>query len=115
MTEGQASETVHSAVPGATIFTGRALEHLAVGIAHEIAGVPVRDVTASLSDERGSLRVSVTVPAALAETGGVTLVESGDELRQGLINGMRELAGRTVSIVDIRYSGVRRTRQKRVR
>ncbi|MBT2484972.1 MULTISPECIES: hypothetical protein [unclassified Microbacterium] len=114
MTTGHAPETVHGAVPGATIFTGRALEHLAVGIAHEIAGVPARDVAVTLSDERGSLRVSVTVPVAVAENGGATIVESGDELRHGLIDGMRNLVGRTVSTVDIRYAGVLRTREKRV-
>lgn len=115
MTADHASEPVPSAVPGATIFTGRALQRLAVGIAHDIAGVPVRDVTVSLSDDRGGLRVAVTVPAAVSADGEKTLEESGDTLRRGLIEGMRDLGDRHVSIVDIRYSGVRRNAEKRVR
>ncbi|MFK3676477.1 hypothetical protein ACI2IP_02015 [Microbacterium sp. NPDC090218] len=100
-------------VVGTTTITGRALQRLAVGIARDAARVSSRDVGVQLSDRRGALRISVTVP--VAEGRGGNLVDSGEDLRQALIEGMRELAGREVGTVDIRYSGVRKSTEKRVR
>ncbi|PRB16092.1 hypothetical protein [Microbacterium sp. MYb62] len=108
-------EAVKEIVPGRTTFTARALQRLATGIARDAARVSVRDVGVELSDRRGALRIAVTVPVARAAERGGNLVESGEELRRGLIEGMRELAGREVGTVDIRYSGVRRSTEKRVR
>jgi len=109
--EGQ----VQGAVVGTTTFTARALQRLAVGIAHDVARVAVRDVRVQLSDERGSLRLTVTVPVAIAAGTGANLVDRGAELQHELVDGMRQLAGRDVSTVDVRYSGVRRHAEKRVR
>jgi hypothetical protein len=100
--------------PGRTTVSARALQHLATGLARDAARVPRRDVTVVLADAQGRLRVSVTVPVALAAGSGRTLVESGEELRRGVIEGMHELAGRAVGIVDVRYSGVRRIDERRV-
>jgi hypothetical protein len=100
-------------VVGTTTITARALQRLAVGIVRDAARVSVGDVGVQLSDRRGALRISVTVP--VAERRGANLVDSGDELRRRLIEGMRELAGREVGTVDIRYSGVRKSTEKRVR
>lgn len=100
--------------PGRTTISARALEHLATGLARDSARVRRRDVTVSLADERGRLRVSVTVPVALTADAGRSLVERGEELRRDVIEGMQELAGRAVIAVDVRYAGARRIRERRV-
>ncbi|WP_372468597.1 hypothetical protein ACCO44_04500 [Microbacterium maritypicum] len=103
------------AVLGTTTFTARALQRLAAGIAHDVARVSARDVGVQLSDDHGALRIAVTVPVAVASTRRTDLVAGGEELRTGLIEGMRELAGRQVGTVDVRYSGVHRSTERRVR
>lgn len=100
--------------PGRTTISARALEHLAAGLARDAARVPRRDVAVSVADEQGRLRVSVTVPVALTAGAGRSLVERGEELRRGVIDGMRELGGRAVSAVDVRYAGARRNGERRV-
>lgn len=115
MSGDRSADAVEGDVVGTTTFTARALQRLAVGIAHDAAHVAVRDVGVQLSDERGTLRITVTVPAAVATGAGSNLIESGEELRRGLIEGMRRLAGREVGTVDVRYSGIHRKREKRVR
>lgn len=115
MTDDRALGTAHGGVAGTTTITGRALQRLAVGIARDTAQVPVRDVSVTLADERGALRISVTIPVALAAGRGTTIAEDGDEMRRRLIDRMDELAGRTVGSVDVRYSGVRRMTKRRVR
>lgn len=101
-------------VPGRTTVSARALQHLATGLARDAARVARRDVAVVLADEQGRLRASVTVPVRLAAGNPRTLVDSGNELRRGVIEGMQELAGRAVSTVDVRYSGVRRISERRV-
>ncbi|MBT2495043.1 hypothetical protein HCX50_14665 [Microbacterium oxydans] len=115
MTADSSSRAEADAVRGTTTFTARALQRLAVGIAHDVARVSARDVGVQLSDEHGALRIAVTVPVARASKRGTDLVTSGEDLRNGLIEGMRELAGREVGAVDVRYSGVRRSTERRVR
>jgi hypothetical protein len=115
MTIDLADEAVPVEVRGTTTFTSRALQRLASGIASDTARVSVRDVSVNLADERGALRVSVTVPVAITGASGATIVERGEELRRGVIDGMKELAGRSVGMVDVRYAGVRRITEKRVR
>lgn len=100
---------------GKTTITARALQRVAVGIVRDTARVSARDVGMELSDRRGALRISVTVPVAEAADHGRNLVDRGEELRQGLIEGMRELAGREVGTVDVRYAGVHRSAERRVR
>jgi hypothetical protein len=113
--DGTSDAAPTAVVAGTTTFTGRALQRLAAGIAGDAARVPVRDVSASLSDERGALRVSLTVPVALSAGRAVTIVEDGDALRRTVIERMRELSGGAVAVVDIRYTGVRRLTERRVR
>lgn len=43
------------------------------------------------------------------------MIETGDALRAELIDRMRQLADREVRTVNVRYSGVRRNTEKRVR
>lgn len=112
--EGTAGER-EMLVPGRTVVTARALQHLAVGIVRDIAGVDVGDVGVRLADERGALRLSVTVPVALPGAAEATLVDRGAQLQNELIDGMRRLAARDVSTVDVRYSRVRRDTGRRVR
>lgn len=113
MTGEGAVATAEVLVPGRTTFTARALQRVAIGIAHDIARVSARDVAVQLSDQRGALRVTVTVPVATGRA--VNVIDSSEELRRGLVEGMRELAGREVRTVDVRYAGVRRISEKRVR
>lgn len=113
MTDEEAAPAPGDVVVGTTTITARALQRLAVGIVHDVARVPTRDVGVQLSDLRGAVRISVTVPVAPEH--GLNLVDSGEELRRDLIEKMQTLAGREVSTVDIRYSGVRRSTEKRVR
>ncbi|KJQ55118.1 hypothetical protein [Microbacterium sp. SA39] len=113
--DGTSESAPIAVVVGTTTFTGRALQRLATGIAGDAARVSARDVSARLSDERGALRVSLTVPVALSAERGGTIVDDGDALRRTVIERMRELCGRTVAVVDIRYSGVRRLAERRVR
>jgi hypothetical protein len=119
MTVADRSVAVEPAVSGATRITARALERLAVGLARDAAHVPLRDVSVRLSDARGGLAVAVTVPVVVGGGAGPGIAQSiedrGSRLRQRVIDGMRDLAGRTVRTVDVRYSGVRRTNQRRAR
>lgn len=119
MTVADRSVAVEPAVPGATRITARALERLAVGLTRDAAHVPSGDVSVQLSDARGGLVVAVTVPVAVGGGAGPRTTQSiedrGTRLRQRVIDGMRDLAGRTVNTVDIRYRGVRRIKQGRVR
>lgn len=115
MTVDEAARAVEGTVVGTTTFTARALQRLAVGLAHDAARVPTRDVSVQLTDDRGAMRITVTVPVALATAPGRNLVDSGEELRKTLVEGMRRLAGREVGAVDVRYSGVRRHTERRVR
>lgn len=115
MTGDGSAEAVTGIVAGTTIFTARALQRLAVGIAHDAARVAAGDVGVKLSDRRGALRISVTVPVADTAEHDANLVDRSGDLRRRLIEGMQDLAGRDVGAVDIRYSGVRRNIEKRVR
>lgn len=119
MTVADHSAAVEPAVPGATRITARALERLAVGLARDAAHVSSRDVSVQLSDARGGLAVAVTVPVALGGGAGPRTTQSiedrGTRLRRHVIDGMHDLAGRTVNTVDVRYRGVRRTKQRRTR
>ncbi|WP_337026697.1 hypothetical protein [Microbacterium sp. LB16] len=115
MTSAGTAEALAGTVAGTTILTARALQRLAVGIAHDAARVAAGDVAVKLSDHRGALRISVTVPVAEAAEPDANLVDRSEDLRRRLIEGMRDLAGREVGAVDIRYSGVRRNIEKRVR
>ncbi|WP_270366493.1 hypothetical protein [Microbacterium algeriense] len=115
MTGGTEGERSAEVVVGATIFTARALQQLALGIARDAARVSTRDVRVQLSDDGGALRIDVTVPVAMASSRGTTVIETGDALRAELIDRMRRLADREVRTVNVRYSGVRRNTEKRVR
>lgn len=115
MTGGSGGERSAEVVVGATIFTARALQQLALGIARDAARVSTRDVRVRLSDDRGGLRIDVTVPVAMTAARGTTVVETGEVLRAELIDRMRRLADREVRTVNVRYSGVSRKAEKRVR
>lgn len=113
MTPDSRAGRVTAIARGRTTVSARALQRLATGLACDAARVPRRDVAVALSDDRGALRVSVTVPVALAAFGGSTILDRGEDLRRAVIDGMRELADRAVGTVDVRYSGVRRPAERR--
>ena len=113
MTPESPAERVTAAARGRTTVSVRALQRLATGLVRDAARVTRRDVGIAIADDRGALRVSVTVPVALAAAGG-TIVDRGEGLRRVVIDGMRELADRAVGTVDVRYSGVRRVAERRV-
>lgn len=96
---------------GRTTVSARALQHLATAVAKDAARVPARDVSVSLSDDEGALRVTVVAPVELT-TPALTIPEQSERLRDGLIDGLRSLAGRSVGSVDVRFSGVHRNTQK---
>lgn len=111
---GAAAPTADARVPGRTVLTPRALERLATALSRDAARVPFRDVRVTLSDAEGALRAGVTLPLALSELPGPTVTERGAELRDAVITGMRDLAGRRVATVDVRFAGVHRGRPRRV-
>ncbi|RLP82304.1 hypothetical protein D9V34_10975 [Mycetocola lacteus] len=114
MTGDVRADTGERNLIGRTTVTGRALQHLAVGLVRDAARVTAQDVSVSFSDEAGALKATVTVPVALGQRPGDTLITRAEALREAVIRGLESLAGRTVSVVDIRYSGVREVRERRV-
>ncbi|GAB3631972.1 hypothetical protein GCM10027421_13250 [Microbacterium shaanxiense] len=101
------------ALRGRTTFSARALQHLATGLAKDAADVAARDVTVRLSDDAGDLRVSVVVPMLITKPSRSVDVQSR-RLRAGIISGLADLAGRRVSAVDVRFTGVKHFTERRV-
>lgn len=102
-------------VPGTTRISARALEHLAVCLVRDAAQVAHREISVRLADAGGALKVSVTVPVVVGTDGPGSIVDRSARLRRRVIEGMRDLAGRRVDVVDVRYLGVRRAEERRVR
>ncbi|RPF20886.1 hypothetical protein [Myceligenerans xiligouense] len=115
MTTPDADAEAPSTVPGTTTIAARALEHLATRLVQDAAHAARRDVSVRLADAGGGMRVSVTVPVVLGAHTTGSIAERGSGLRRSVIEGMRVLAGRSVTTVDVRYSGVRRNDARRVR
>ena len=101
-------------LPGRTIVTARALQHLALGLVRDAARIPASDVSVSLSDDAGRLKATVTLPVSLGPAVGQSLIERGITLRGAVVQGMAALAAREVSSVDIRFSGVNVVQERRV-
>jgi len=101
------------AVPGTTRITARALERLAVCLVRDAAHVDA--IAVRLADAGGSLKVTVTVPVAVGAGHTGSIADRSALLRRDVIAGMRDLGGRTVGAVDVRYSGVRRPTERRTR
>lgn len=114
MTGDERTVTGAARLPGATTIRAKALHQLAVALVHDATGVPPRDVTVRLSDERGALSISITLPLALGTSPGDTIVERGAEVRRRVIGGFERLGNRTVRTVDVRFSGVRKITKRRV-
>lgn len=115
MTAADRDVAVGPAVPGTTRIRAQALEHLAVGLVQDAAQAAHREISVRLADVGGALRVSVTVPVVVDANTAGSIVDRGTQLRRRVIEGMRDLAGRRVDVVDVRYSGVRRAETRRVR
>lgn len=98
---------------GRTTFSARALQQLTTGLAKDAARVSARDIAIRLSDDNGDLRVSVVVPVVIA-TPSRSIDDQGGSLRAGIISGLGDLAGRRVSAVDVRFTGVKHAVERRV-
>ena len=99
--------TAADVAPGGTTISALALERLAVGLVRDAAHAHSREITVRLSDGGGALRIAVTLPVILGRAATGSIAERGAALRREVIEGMRALAGRTVGVVDVRYSTLR--------
>jgi len=97
---------------GRTTVTVRALQHLAAALATDASQVPARDIAVRLSDDAADLRVSVVTPI-LITTPSRSVDEQSGRLRAGIISGLDDLAGRRVSAVDVRFTGVKHFAERR--
>ncbi len=102
---------------GRTTVRPQALRHLVEAVVAEEAGVPATLVRASLADDRGELAVSVTAPVDLTVPGehARTLVERASSIAETVRTRVDAMSGRSVDRVDVRFSGVRRSRERRVK
>lgn len=98
---------------GRTTVSARALQRLTAGVAKDAARVGSGDVTVSLSDDAGALRVAVSVPVVVSSPAS-TIPEQSSRVRTGIIAGLEDLAGRRVSAVDIRFTGIQQPAERRV-
>ncbi|GAA4708507.1 hypothetical protein APR04_004564 [Promicromonospora umidemergens] len=112
--EAESGAETEAEVAGATRISARALEHLAVCLVRDAAHVQHRQVSVRLADDDGGLTVWVSVPVAVGPNTAGSAAERGSRLRRGVIVGMRDLAGRTVTAVDVRFSGVHQVSGRRV-
>lgn len=113
MTEQDHAASAEGVQRGRTTVSARALQHLATAVAKDAARVPARNVSVSLSDDEGALRIAVVTPVELTSP-ALTIPQQSERLRDGLVEGLSALAGRTVGSVDVRFSGVHRNTQRRV-
>ena len=113
MTMSERIETDRGLHRGRTMLSARALHRLAVGAVKDASRVRSSDVSVSLSDDAGALRVSVVVPAVIA-TPTIPIPDQSARVRAGVVAGLNDLAGRRVGAVDVRFAGVHRTEEGRV-
>ncbi|WP_119695728.1 hypothetical protein [Microbacterium halotolerans] len=103
-----AAVTGSPARPGTTVLRGRAIERIAAAVVRDTAG---EVGVVALRDDRGRLRVEVTVPVRYPRGDAASLTELGAELQQRLISEMGSKADRKVSRVDVRFvSAAKRAR-----
>ncbi len=108
------TETGSRPLAGRTILSARALQHLAVGVARDAARVSAKDVSVTLADHEGALIASVTVPVVFGPVANQSLDVQGAHLRRAMIAGLEDYAGRRVTSVNVRFSGVRNIKERRV-
>lgn len=113
MTDDARTDPAQRQLAGRTVLSGRALQHLALGLVRDAARVPARDVSLSFSDDKGMLKAEITLPVVLAAGVERSLVQRAAALREAVTEGMASLAGRSVSAVDVRFSGVREVQGRR--
>ncbi|MDR6868014.1 hypothetical protein J2Y69_002622 [Microbacterium resistens] len=98
---------------GQTVIAVQALRRVAVGLVSRTADVRSADVSVRLDDAGGVLRASVSLPVSVGRDGASASAQ-GDAVRRALIVGFDRLAGRRLGTVDVRYSGVRPPKTRRV-
>lgn len=107
-----------SSIRGRTQITGQALNRLAGAVAATHLAVPVGQVRARVSDDRGALGISLTAPisvvplsdAALAET----LLQRAERLRSAIGQGVTDLSGRQVQSVALHLTSAHLSAERRV-
>lgn len=113
------AEVLGSAAPlsGRTAIRPQAIRRVAEAVAAELAGVPAERVSAELSDWYGRLSVSVTTPLdpAAGVSAADTIVTRAAAIVDAVASRVDALTGRTVGRVDVRFSGIRTTKERRVR
>ncbi|MDA4894393.1 MULTISPECIES: hypothetical protein [unclassified Microbacterium] len=110
-----AAPGVATEVPGRVTVSAQALRHLATALVGDAAHAEARDIGLRLSDAAGALAVAVEVPLVLSPQGGTTFDARAQDVRRGVMEGLRELADRRVARVDVRFTDVRRITARRAR
>lgn len=111
--EGFAQDSAAQSHPrmraGYTSISAGTMNRLVAAIAADVFNVPLTEVRAGVHDQSGQVSVSLAVPLALhpaAEVFGGTVFERAASGRQRVANSIEELAGSTVSRVDVRLTGI---------
>lgn len=105
----------HNMRAGYTSISAGTMEQLATAIAADTFNVPLREVRAGIHEQQGQLSVSLAVPLVLErfpETGsalthdGGTIFERAASAQSVVATRLHELAGTSVSRVDVRFTGI---------
>jgi hypothetical protein len=105
-------------VDGRIAVTTRALQRTVTAIAAERLGVPAKDVSVTLTDDRGLLSIAVTGPLRVAPlrdpqrgAGVLTRIENA---RVGIRDDVTEILGSRVGLVSVSVSRAVILEEKRV-
>ncbi|MFD1721317.1 hypothetical protein [Amnibacterium endophyticum] len=112
---------------GRTRITGPALQRVVAAVAGEALGVDAKDVGTDLTDHGGALDLAVDTPIgvpsisrvreqskALERSGG-SILERCAAAEQTVRDRVHELTGYDIRRVTVRVTGVRITKERRVR
>lgn len=112
---------------GRTRITSRALQRVVAAVAGEALGVDAKDVDTDLTDHDGALDLAVDTPIEVPsisrvreqpraiERSGGSIVERCADAEQVVRDRVHELTGYGIRRVTIRVTGVRISRERRVR
>jgi hypothetical protein len=112
---------------GRTTISARALNKLVSAVAADALGIHPTRVGTTITDDRGSLALTVSAPirivsltrvardpSSVTRTGG-TILERAEQARHHIHQRAGELTGSVVSRVSVRLTGVDITAEERVR
>ncbi len=108
----------NAVVPGRTDVTTRALERTVSAISAQRLGVPVREVSVELGDDRGRLGIRVAAPVRLdglrADGEQTGLVSGAQDARGDIRESVTEITGRQVGDLSLRITRATIAPQRRV-